>query len=660
MDWNKFILGSESNKIQVIKAVREEYDLGLKDAKLLVDFAYDEKNKDPNVDLNQLVKKLAIKQETAQKRKTPTASTKNNQQNLFGEGTIQSVWNSNMTKVLKYQQELWHAGLNEHTVVSSPDENILKNKVKAQNDKWNDKWIKVEEKRILEETKNSKIKKASSLTKEAEDNILEIQQLLPDLMKNYSAFKLDSLKDYSKYEEAYPKKPTEPIYKTIPTLPNKNGLEFRPKLDFFSSIIGSLKRKAISKAENLYNVKLLEWENKKDSINNDNRELKSYYQNDIVKYEDKVKVWEKNKNIYDEERNNFNKRIDEWKMRFEKQEPLAIVEYFESALNKSKIPAFVTKEFEIEYNPLNEIMIVDYKLPNNSDIPSLKEVKYIATRDEMKETYYSDSFLEKLYDTTIYSIILKTIYEIIESDYIAVVGTVSFNGWLHHLNKSNGIYEDICITSIQVTRDEFKDIDLSRVEAKACFKSLKGISAPNLSGITPVQPILVMNKVDKRFVSSYDVTNSLDDTTNLAAISWEDFEHLIRELFQEEFSSTGGEVKVTQASRDGGVDAIAFDPDPIRGGKIAIQAKRYTNIVGVAAVRDLYGTVINEGASRGILVTTSDYGADSHKFAKDKPITLLNGANLLSLLEKHGHRAKIDLQEAKILNKQEYSSNSFN
>jgi len=34
-------------------------------------------------------------------------------------------------------------------------------------------------------------------------------------------------------------------------------------------------------------------------------------------------------------------------------------------------------------------------------------------------------------------------------------------------------------------------------------------------------------------------------------------------------------VKVTQASRDRGVDAIAFDPDPIRGGKFVIQAKRY-------------------------------------------------------------------------------------
>lgn len=107
-----------------------------------------------------------------------------------------------------------------------------------------------------------------------------------------------------------------------------------------------------------------------------------------------------------------------------------------------------------------------------------------------------------------------------------------------------------------------------------------------------------INKADKRFVEGYDVTNQIDHTTNLAAMDWEDFEHLIRELFEKEFQSNGGEVKVTQASRDGGVDAVAFDPDPIRGGKIIIQAKRYTNTVSVSAVRELYGAVLNEGASR--------------------------------------------------------------
>jgi len=81
----------------------------------------------------------------------------------------------------------------------------------------------------------------------------------------------------------------------------------------------------------------------------------------------------------------------------------------------------------------------------------------------------------------------------------------------------------------------------------------------------------------------YEVADQLGEGCRLAAMEWEDFEHLIREVFEKEFATSGGEVKVTQASRDGGVDAIALDPHPIRGGNIVIQAEHYTNTVSVSA-----------------------------------------------------------------------------
>mgnify|MGYP001327598358 CR=1 FL=1 len=118
-------------------------------------------------------------------------------------------------------------------------------------------------------------------------------------------------------------------------------------------------------------------------------------------------------------------------------------------------------------------------------------------------------------------------------------------------------------------------------------------------------------------------------------------------LFQTKFAEDGAEVKVTQASSDGGVDAIAFDPDPIRGGKFVIQAKRYTNVVPVAAVRDLYGAMMHESASRGILVTTAHFGAESLAFASDKPITLIDGKKLVYMLEEIGHQVRVDPAAAK-------------
>jgi hypothetical protein len=80
---------------------------------------------------------------------------------------------------------------------------------------------------------------------------------------------------------------------------------------------------------------------------------------------------------------------------------------------------------------------------------------------------------------------------------------------------------------------------------------------PSVEDVVPVRPIFTMNKDD---------AEGLEQEANLAAMPWEDFEHLVRQLFEWEFGRHGAEVRLTRTSRDRGVDAIIFDPDPLRGG----------------------------------------------------------------------------------------------
>ena len=121
-----------------------------------------------------------------------------------------------------------------------------------------------------------------------------------------------------------------------------------------------------------------------------------------------------------------------------------------------------------------------------------------------------------------------------------------------------------------------------------------------------------------------EVMSGLEQRPNLMELSPTEFEGAITNLF----AAMGLDTRQTQPSRDGGVDCVAFDSRPVFGGKVVIQAKRYKNTVGVSAVRDLFGTVQNEGASKGILVTTSGYGKAAFEFAKGKPLELLDGGNL--------------------------------
>jgi restriction system protein len=357
--------------------------------------------------------------------------------------------------------------------------------------------------------------------------------------------------------------------------------------------------------------------------------------------------WEQEKRRYYDDQAKRNKSIAERREDYLNCNVTDIIEYCDMILTNSQYPDYLPQNFELDYIEETRTLLVDYALPRIEDIPAIKAVKYNQRQDEFVYTNLSESALNKLYEDVNYQIALRTLFELFSTDEAQALDAVVFNGFVDTIDKATGQGIRPCIMSIQVSRSEFEPINLEQVDPKACFRKLKGVSASKLQSLAAVAPVAQINREDKRFVDSYDVAADLDGGVNLASMDWEDFEHLIRELFGKEFASGGGEVKVTQASRDGGVDAVAFDPDPIRGGKIVIQAKRYTNVVGVSAVRDLYGTVMNEGAIKGILVTTSHYGADAYEFAKGKPLALLDGGNLLHLLSKHGHRAMINLKEAK-------------
>jgi restriction system protein len=231
---------------------------------------------------------------------------------------------------------------------------------------------------------------------------------------------------------------------------------------------------------------------------------------------------------------------------------------------------------------------------------------------------------------------LRLINEAFSSDQAAAVESLVLNGIVKTISPEKGDDISPCIVSVRATRDEFSKINLSRIDPVSCLKALGAVSKKP-DELAPVRPIMEFDMVDPRFVSELDVISNLESRPNIMELSPFEFETLVTNLF----SKMGLDTRQTRSSRDGGVDAVAFDPRPVLGGKIVIQAKRYKNTVGVAAVRELYGTMINEGANKGILVTTAGYGPDAYEFAKDKPIELYEGTRLLYLLEQQGVRARI-------------------
>jgi restriction system protein len=325
-------------------------------------------------------------------------------------------------------------------------------------------------------------------------------------------------------------------------------------------------------------------------------------------------------------------------------EKRSVVERLDYILDRVELPRSVPHIWEIDFDEQQRIALVEIGLPDVVHRPPSKTVmlKSGAVQKPLNQTERR-GLVPKIHP----AILLRIASEVFRNDTDEIIKLLVVNGWVKFDDPATGVNTKAYTASLMVERDQIVTLNLSKIDPLVAFDNLHGKSAGRLIEIIPIEPMLSLNRKDSRFVDAKEVLSGLGAETNLAGMDWQDFEHLIRELFEKEFSGRGAEVKITQASRDRGVDAIVFDPDPIHGGKYVIQAKRYTNTVDVSAVRDLCAVVKKEGASRGILVTTSTYGADAYAFANNEPVTLLNGAELLGLLKKHGYTFRINLQEAR-------------
>lgn len=476
---------------------------------------------------------------------------------------------------------------------------------------------KVEKKLYVE----MRMAEASSLNNDLQTQIHELDTLL---QQGITSFILPDLRSLKRQVEAMPFKPGNLATPAIE--PKKE--DYLPKpLNFLGGLFSSkVKHEAAVKdgMKQYENADFVYRESEKDRI----------HKLEIARKEHAERV-----KVHQDHVAAHNKAVDRSIAKLQDGDPEAIKSYTEIVLTGSKYPESFPSEWRIAFVPESKQMVIEMDLPGLDVIPAVSAFKYVKTDDTIRETPRSATQVKQIYTSLVSSMTLRVLFEVFASDIHEHIDTVVLNGYVNTINVSTGQPIRPCLVTVRTTRDAFKAIDLSKVDPQMCLKGLNASVSKSPAELVPVRPVLEFNMVDKRFIAEEDVISTLDQRPNLMELSPSEFESLITNLFEK----MGLETRLTVASRDGGVDCVAFDPRPIFGGKVVIQAKRYKNTVGVSAVRDLFGTMQNEGASKGILVTTSGYGKASFEFADGKPIELLSGSNLLFLLAEHaGLEAKIE------------------
>ena len=264
-------------------------------------------------------------------------------------------------------------------------------------------------------------------------------------------------------------------------------------------------------------------------------------------------------------------------------------------------------------------LIVDRELPRNSVIPP--EQGYRIVQGQIHPVPRRSDEVRHLYAQLLARIALRTVAEAFALTPPALVDRVVVNGRVSTVDKATGSAIHPHLLSARFDRRQFEELhlDAPELDPELCLRSQSAIVSPHPYDLVPVRSLL---------------SSDLDSRLDLLALHADEFESLVRRLFQ----ARGLKAWQTQMSRDDGIDAVAVNEDPVLGGVAVIQAKRSSRVVPAGAVRALARAMAEKRAARGILVTTSWVCRETLEFARrNGRIQIIEGRELKLLLAESLH-----------------------
>lgn len=203
-------------------------------------------------------------------------------------------------------------------------------------------------------------------------------------------------KDTSKF--AIPKPVRLPPL-AVPTPPDKRDAWFNPPiieptLGLFDKIINSRRVRRVNEAAE---KNALACEAANQLFESTEQVWKSECQriavaNSLKEASDKsaTQSWEAARDAFTFTQQQQNASVDLERSRYLEGEDTALLSYIAEVLGQSEYPDSFPKEQRFQYSSTTKTLALDFELPNQTVLPEVKEVKYVATRSEFQKVQTSD------------------------------------------------------------------------------------------------------------------------------------------------------------------------------------------------------------------------------------------------------------------------------
>ena len=137
-------------------------------------------------------------------------------------------------------------------------------------------------------------------------------------------------------------------------------------------------------------------------------------------------------------------------------------------LSDSPYPECLPKQFTLDYRINENLLMVHYRLPQLTQLPSLQQVIGIKNSNLVREVHLSDKEFKQLYEDTLYQIALRSCYELFTADSSQALQQIQFNGYITQANHQHTILR------LQTDKARFQALDLTELELNLVFAKLCG------------------------------------------------------------------------------------------------------------------------------------------------------------------------------------------
>lgn len=328
--------------------------------------------------------------------------------------------------------------------------------------------------------------------------------------------------------------------------------------------------------------------------------------------------------------NEHNQSIDRFIAALRARDQAAVTRHLGMVLEAVPMPTYFPAKAEATYSPHGEQAVLQFELPGPDVIPASRAVQYVQSRDEHRELPRPARESGELYRLVISQIALLCLHDIFAAD--STLESVAFNGHVWATNPATGQREYPCLISLKVDRGSFAELVLEDVRPDVCMRHLRALVSVHPYDLEPIKPIVDFDLSKYRFIEGLDAVSTLDSRPDLMDLTPDDFEHLVRQVFE----ATGLQGWTTAHSKDDGVDAVMVNKTPGGAMLCIVQAKRYSKVVGVSHIRELAGAMEEKRAGHGILVTTSWFTSGCWQKAREHGrMELFDGPRLRSMIKDH-------------------------